>query len=44
MDNSVVVWVDEWSRGGTDVEYRGSCTVLRRKKLYTGACIVQVVL
>ena len=29
-------------RGGTDVEYRGSCTVLRREKLYIGSCIVQV--
>lgn len=27
---------------GTDVEYRGSCTVLRREELYIGSCIVQV--
>lgn len=26
----------------TDVEYRGSYTVLRREELYIGSCIVQV--
>lgn len=27
---------------GTDEEYRGSCTVLKREELYIGSCIVQV--